>query len=225
MNKASGLARVSLVAAVVVAACGASGTPTPAPPTVRPALPAGAYTTALFEPRIGFSLPDGWVIAADAADYVALQPAVSEVTGIYVFRSPVAASQDIECPLLPAAGAGTAAVDLVDWIRARPGLDVSDPQAVTIGGLEGLRVDIRIVDGWLASCPFAEGLPTVPLFVSPTDADFRWVVAGTERLRLDILDVPAGGTVVVDIDAFQGSLMDAFLPAAAPIVAGMSFGP
>jgi len=215
---------VRAVLVAVVAGCAAGASPTPPPPTARAALPAGAYSTSVFAPSVGFTLPEGWVIAADSTDYVALQPAPSEVTGIYVFRSPAAASQDIDCPIAAAAGVGTAAVDLVDWIRARPGLVVTDPSAIAIGGLEGLRIDVRILEGWLASCPFANGLPTAPLFVSPTDPDFRWVIAGSERLRLHLLDVPSGGTVVVDIDAFDGSLMDSLLPVAAPIVTSMSFG-
>ena len=86
----------------------------------------------------------------------------------------------------------------------------------------GLRHLRRIVDGWQASCPFANGLPTVPLFVGQ-DNQLRWVVAGSERLRLSLLDVPGGGTVVVDIDAFDGSLMDGLLDAASPIVASFQF--
>ncbi len=66
------------------------------------------------------------------------------------------------------------------------------------------------------------GLPTVPLFVDPAGG-LRWVVAGSERLRLSLLDVPGGGTVVVDIDAFDGSLMEGLLPVAAPIVGSFSF--
>lgn len=217
---------LAALVAVVVAACGggAPSTPTPVPPTVRPALPAGQYATAVFSPSVTFTLPEGWIIAADSDDYAALRPAASEVTGIYLFRSPQAASQDIECPIAPAAGVGTSAAELEAWIRERPGLVVGDASAVTVGGLEGLRIDVAILEGWLASCSFAEGLPTVPLFVSPTDAGFRWVVAGSERLRLYLLDVPESGTVVVDIDVFDGSFMDAFLPDASRIVASMSFG-
>ena len=42
-------------------------------------------------------------------------------------------------------------------------------------------------------------------------------------LRLDLLDVPGGGTVVVDIDAFDGSLYDDFVKVAAPIVSSLYF--
>lgn len=211
------------VALAVAAGCGTGASPTPAPTSSRVALPAGTYSSVAFAPSISFTLPDGWLIAADTADYLALQPVTSDVTGIHVFRSPIAASQELDCPIAAAPGVGTTAQDLVDWIRARPGLTVGDPSPVTNGGLVGLQVDVAIVDGWAVSCPFANGIPTVPLLVSPTDPGFRWVIAGSERLRLNILDVPGEGIVVVDIDAFDGSLMDSFLPSAAPIVESIRF--
>jgi hypothetical protein len=187
-------------------------------------VPAGTYTSRAFRPPLTYTLPDGWLIAGDAADYFALQPVTSDAIGIHVFRSPRAASQDLDCPITAAPGVGTTATDLMNWIRARPGLVVGDPVPVTMGGFAGLQVDVAIVESWKASCPFANGLPTVPLFVSPTDTNFRWVIGGSERLRLNVLDVPDKGTVVVDIDAFDGSLMDSLLPAAAPIVGSLRFG-
>jgi hypothetical protein len=48
-------------------------------------------------------------------------------------------------------------------------------------------------------------------------------MAGSERLRLFVLDLPSGGTVIVDIDAFDGSLIDQLLNDAMPIVSSMSF--
>jgi hypothetical protein len=55
------------------------------------------------------------------------------------------------------------------------------------------------------------------------DGNLRWVAAGNERLRLSLLDVPGGGTVVVDIDAFDGTLFDELLVAATPIVQSLEF--
>lgn len=203
---------------------GAASSPTPASTVARVALPAGEYRSAAFSPPITVTLPEGWLIAGDSPGYFALQPAASDVVGVYVFRSPLAASQDLDCPIASAPGVGSTAAELVEWIRARPGLVVDDPVPISIGGFGGLRVGLRIADGWTASCPFAEGLPTVPLFVGASDAGFRWVVAGSERLRLDVLDVPGEGTVVVDVDAFDGSQMDQLLADAAPIVESLGFG-
>ena len=215
---------LGLVVAVTVASgCGGSASPTAATAAPRTALPGGTYTSRAFAPPITYTLPDGWLIADDSPDYFALQPVTSDAIGIYVFRSPVAASQDADCPVTPAPGVGTTATDLTGWIRSLPGLVAVEPIVVTRGGLVGFQLDVAIVAGWTPSCPFANGLPTVPLFVSTTTAGFRWVVAGSERLRLTILDVPGAGTVVIDIDAFEGSLMDGFLPAAAPIVETMRF--
>jgi hypothetical protein len=117
---------------------------------------------------------------------------------------------------------GTTASALSAWIGGLSGLRVSSPRLATVGGLRGVELDVQIADGWRFSCAFANGLPTVPLFVGE-DGGFRWVVAGTERLRLDLLVAPDGATIVVDIDAFDGALMDSLLGLATPIVAGMQF--
>ncbi len=93
---------------------------------------------------------------------------------------------------------------------------------MTVGGLRGTELDVAIASGWKASCPFANGLPTVPLFVG-SDGQLRWVIAGSERLRLDLLDVPGGGTVVVDTDTFDGTLWDQLLAVATPIVQSFRF--
>jgi hypothetical protein len=93
---------------------------------------------------------------------------------------------------------------------------------VTVGGLRGVELDLALNTGWTVSCPFASGIPTVPLFVG-ANGDLRWVIAGNERLRVALLDVPGGGTVVVDVDAFDGTLMDGLVAAAAPIVQSLSF--
>jgi|GEM_PF-2533445 len=222
---------LALLGAVVllVSACGgasASASPKSVAPssTPPPALPAGAYTSAVFKPPVTVTLPAGWLIAADDADYFGVRPAAADALGVHIFRSPHAASQDLQCPTAAAKDVGTAAKDLVGWIRARPGLKVGASVPVALGGFAGLHVDVAIADGWAASCPFANGAPTVPLFVGPSDASFRWVIAGSERLSLDILDVPGKGTLVVDVDAFDGSLMDGFLPVAGPIVASLAFG-
>ena len=202
------------------AGCGTAATPGPTPgPT---GLPAGTYATKTFQPQLTFTIPAGWAINADAARYFELRPAISDLVGIYAFRAPQPASQDKACPSTPVSGVATTSTALSTWIRGLPGLDVAAPRLVTVGGLRGVELDVQIAAGWTASCPYANGLPTVALFVGP-DPDFRWTVAGTERLRLDILDAPDGTTVVVDVDAFDGALMTDLLAAAQPIVRSMAF--
>jgi hypothetical protein len=199
---------------------GPGGTPTSSGPT---GLPAGTYRSQLFQPQVTFTLPRGWAITADTADYFSIQPAGNEQVGIHLFRDPLALSQDAACPETAQPGVGSLSSELAAWIRGLPGLTVSNPRLANIGGLRGTEFDVQIAAGWTASCSFANGLPTVPLFLSQGGGYRWWIVAGSERLRLALLEVPGGGTVVVDVDAFDGTLMDALVAEAAPIVQTFSF--
>jgi len=214
----SQLIATSLVAVLVVACSDAA--PNPTGPR---ALQAGTYRSQAFQPQVTYTLPDGWWLPADTPDYLGLQPVSSELIGIHLFRDPLPASQDLSCPIEPEPGVGGAALALVNWARSLPGFVSSNPKPVSLGGLQGIQIDLAIAAGWTPSCPFANGLPTVPLFVGRSGDSFRWVVAGSERLRLLLFDLPAGGTLIVDIDAYDGSLMDTLLAMATPIVAGLEF--
>jgi hypothetical protein len=220
MQRVAGL----LILFVVLLGCGGpAASPSPATTGPRPSpLPAGTYQSNAFSPALSFTLPEGWWIAADSADYLALQPVASDQAGIFLFRDPQAASQNSACPIEPEPSVGSLSSDLSIWIRARPGLTVGTPRLVEVGGLHGSELDVAITQGWTGSCPFANGLPAVPLFVDPA-TELRWVVAGSERLRLSLLDVAGGGTLVVDIDAFDGSLMDTLINQATPIVNSFVF--
>jgi hypothetical protein len=186
------------------------------------ALPAGTYASQVFKPTVTYTVPGGWALGADSPPYFQLFPATSDVVGIHLFRDAKAASQDPSCPDTAAPGVGSSARELVAWIQGRPGLNVSQPVPSTVGGLSGQQIVVSIKDGWTASCPLANGVPTVPL-LTDGKGSYRWIVAGTERMRMDVLDVPEGGTVIVDVDAFDGTLMDQLLKDAEPIVRSMSF--
>lgn len=208
------------VALIMVACSRAPATPSPAPGSV--AVPAGTYASKAFRPTLTYTLPAGWANGGDSADYFELRPAGSDIVGIYLFRGPLAASQDGTCPDAGELGVGTSSTALASWIRTLKGLKVSAPRLAAVGGLRGTEIDVQIADGWTFSCSFANGLPTVPLFMS-ANGNFRWVVAGNERLRLALLDGPDNTTIVVDIDAFEGSLFEDLLMAASPIVRSFGF--
>lgn len=214
------------ILATVLAACGGSvappagGTPAATAPAAS-ALPAGTYTTAAFQPPLTFTLPDGWELVSDTPTFVQLRPAGEANLGIYLFRDAFALSQDETCPTTPEPGVGTTGTELVAWLRGLPGVVASTPALVTVGGLRGSSIDLAIRADWTASCPFANGLPTVPLIRN--DGIDRWVLAGSERLRFYILDVPGGGTVIVDVDDFEGSQIDTLIADATPIIRSFEF--
>jgi hypothetical protein len=215
-----------LAVAALVAACGGSGSATavpdgPAASGGQP-LPAGTYSSLAFQPTATYTVPDGWERAADTAGFHQLRPFGSDVASVVLFSRPAAAVQDAACTAVADATVGTTSTDLVKWIGERPGLTVSTPAMVTVGGLTGQMVDIGIKDGWNQSCPFASGLPTVPLFNGGT-AGYHWVVYGDERMRLYLLDLPGGGTVGVGIDSLDPSVVDQLISQATPIVKSLQF--
>ena len=157
-----------------------------------------------------FTVPEGWVLSADTNLYANLRPVENDAIGIHLFRDANAASQDASCP-----------AELAAWIEERPGLVVSAPSMTTVGGLSGIQLDVGLKADWTQACPFANGIPSVPLFNSP--AIDHWVVVGNERLRLFLLDLPGGGTVVVDLDAFDGDQVEDLIARSAGIVKSLSF--
>lgn len=206
---------------LAVSACGGSSA-TPAPSDARPtAMPAGTYTSAAFTPAVTYTVPDGWVPVADNAGYLGLQPNNADTVGVYLFHEAQAASQDAQCSAAAQAGVGTTSLAMSNWIRSLPGLQVSTPALATIGGFPATSLDITVKSGWTTSCPFADGLPAVPLIYSSVID--HWVVVGNEKLRLYLVDVPGQGTVLVDIDAFDGTQFDALIAAAVPVVKSMTF--
>jgi hypothetical protein len=216
-----------IVVAVALAACGGAVAP-PAPDAtpgvtgpVSTPMPAGTYTTTAFQPPLTFTVPDGWELVADTASWVQLRPAGSQNVGIYLFRDAFALSQDPTCPTTAEPGVGTTSTELTTWLRGLPGLVASSPALVTVGGLRGTSLDLAIKAGWTESCPFANGLPTVPLIRN--DGIERWVLAGSERLRFYLLDVPGGGNVIVDVDDFEGSQIDQLIKDATPIIKSFQF--
>jgi hypothetical protein len=221
-----GLSPISIVAVLglAVAACG--GAPATAAPSgaAGPPLPAGTYTSTAFTPAVTYTLPAGWEKAADGGSFFEVRPAGSEVSGIYLYSNPQAASQDPSCPAKPEPGVGKTSSELVAWIRQLPGLTVSNPAMVTVGGLPGVSIDAGIKSGWTQSCSFANGSPTVPLFNGGA-ADYHWVVYGDERLRLYLLDLPGGGTLVINVDTVDATQVDQLIAQALPIIKSMSFAP
>jgi hypothetical protein len=199
---------------------GTSASPTAAAGATPEALTAGTYSTRNFKPTLTFTVPDGWELLADTPNWVQLRPTGAENLGLYLFRDARPASQDPTCPTTPAVGVGATSSELVAFYRGLPGLVAGSPALVTVGGLNGSSLDLGMTPGWTLSCPFASGVPTVPLLMN-AGID-RWVLAGGERLRLYLLDLP-GGNVVVDVDDFEGSQIDTLIASATPIIKSFVF--
>ncbi len=227
MNR--GLAIAVAIVSLAVTACGGASVPpapvaTPGAAATPAPLAAGQHTSTAFQPAVTFTTAEGWVMYTDTASYLNLGPVVGgDVVGIHVFANPSPLAQSADCPTTAEPGVtATNSITFLAWMKTVKGLNLTSPAMASIGGMPATVVDASIKTDWTASCPFAGGTPTVPLFYGPTSG-LRWVMASDERLRLYFVDLPKGGFVVVDVDAFVGTEMDGLLSNAAPIIKSMTF--
>ena len=222
----------ALALALSLAACGGATLPPPqasqaggaaSGPPAATAMPAGTYTTSNFEPAVTFTVPEGWVVAGDTARSFQLQPGRERDRRDLPLPRPRRRVAGRRVPGPAGDGRRTARRrSSPAGSGASPASTAGNPAMATVGSLPAVAVDVGIAAGWAQSCPFAGGNPTVPLFYDAAGG-YRWVVYGAERMRLYLVDLPQGGTVVVNIDTIDGPHIDQLIPQALPILRSMTF--
>jgi DNA-binding SARP family transcriptional activator len=158
-------------------------------PRINARLSPGIYQTQLFKPSMTFVLGPGWWTSGDTPGAVGLGPADQPDAEIVFVR--IQAVYDGSCPPRTVE-IGPAPLDLMDALRGRKDLEVSEPIAVSYGGAIGLQIDLMVTDSCAADQP-------VPLF-QVADRD-RFAEPG-RRSRLVVLDVD-GRTLAADIYALD----------------------
>ena len=208
-------------------------------------LEAGTYASQFIEPRalgaawkarygaLTYTVPDGWAAFSDwpetyglmrQADYAAYDPEACAdcVDSIGVWVNPMAASLD-NCAEAAATGVDTTVTALVEWLAQHPGLVVSEPQEVSIGGgLSGTMIDLEMASDWTDTCP----APVDPWVAAPLFFNgWHLAVAAEDRQRFVLVDLGDGNTVAIGIDARDSTTFDAFVVDAMPIVETFEFPP
>jgi len=167
----------------------------------------GRYRATYVDPTIAFEVGSpGWTWSYRGSLQMIAADAVAEgygADGINFFLDPVISSQG--CEDGAEAGVGRSVDDLVAWLEAAPGLTTSNRTPVTVGGLDGIRLDLEIDPEWDRTCFFSEGKPVVPLVYSSAfpggynwailpEMSMRWYVlsAGNRVLIVDVEDNPKG---------------------------------
>jgi hypothetical protein len=213
-----------------------ASTPTTAPATASPSmascpnpdggtankclgiLPAGTYSTQVFDPQITYTVNEGWGNYEDLPGNFLLVPPgqsldgvnadTSDFIGIYSGVAAAAAS----CDEAPEPTAGRTAEGMAGWYTSDPGLDATSEPA-SIGGLDGFVVDIALDPAWTGSCPFAHaGEPLVPILVGTGPAGLHHVLNASFSMRLYLLDYRER-VVGIEVVDHPGSLgMDDYAP-------------
>lgn len=205
------------------------------------ALDAGSYTTSYFEPFIGVSetwsprhgvlsydVPAGWSNIQDFPDYFTLEPPDAPAdTGIFLVNNVVAPSDDGPCSELPSTTTGATAEEIATWLANAPGVVATTPAAVSIGGLQGWRLEVSMDPAWTTPCPaFSKGGPGRILFTDPPASEgFAWSLVPGQRDIVYLLDMADGRACLVDISAQTPEALRAFEADATTIVQSFQFEP
>ena len=177
-------------------------------------LSAGTHATTAFNPGFEFTVPGGWVNDTDEPSYFGLFPdtpgnkaewersealADSMIMGYtdspYFYCDPVEDNR------------GATAAEIATAVDKSEVLMSSEPLDVTIGGLTGKQVDVRVDPEWTGTCP------SDPSGSDPSDM----------RTRGIFLDTPDRRVIVMFIGSMHAADHDAFLAKVMPIVESFQF--
>jgi hypothetical protein len=142
-----------------------------------------------------YSVPDGWSNREDLPGSFVLVPPGDTSDFIGVYDGVAAASADCEERAQPGIEATPEA--MAEWYTGLPGLEVSEPQPVSIGGLIGLVFNAALAESHTGACPGAEGPPAVPLLIGEGPASIHHVAVGGTTTRLFLLGGPDGQTIAI----------------------------
>jgi hypothetical protein len=237
MDTGRRVAVVLLVSAVLSGACGGTqppegaGSPQPVTPQDAPSgspqrcphpdggsclgpLAAGTYTTQVFQPAITYTVPDGWANYEDLPGNFLLVPPGASLEGVdagtsdYIGIYSSTAAID-GCSEQPAAGIGHTPADIAAHLTSDvEGLAVTEPRAVSVGGLQGLVLDIELQEGFTGGCDL--GLPTVvvPVIIGRPPSSFAHAVVTGLTMRLYLLERDAE-TLAIEVNDLQaGAALD-----------------
>lgn len=200
----------------------------------------GTYASQFFDPFVAnpddwsrrygaltYTVPSDWVNEQDFPGFFGLTPVGgSDGTMIFLVSDIVVVDTDSTCSEAQDPDVGTTASDITDWLTTLDGVIASAPEAVTIGGLEGFRLDLTIDPAWTETCPWSGGEPMRTLFADRSpDAGFAWGILANEPMRLYLLDLGDDRAVMIDIESLNTADYDAFVDEATTIVESFVFTP
>jgi len=182
--------------------------------------PGTTYTTTEFAAQFSFTVPEaGWQNRVDAGHTIQLLPIAVPGDVVVFFPDPRATDALGQYE----AGIGSSVQDLATWLAANPLLDVTPATAVTVGGLTGLRMDVRLADKTHNSGPTDCPVQACLVYFAGSDPEsWSYGVAGSGAQRIYLLTRPEG-VVAIIVDSWDGTTFDTLAEASDAILASVTF--
>jgi hypothetical protein len=183
------------------------------------------YKTEAFEPTISFSVPSAdWENLADEGAAFQLLPISAPGDAIAFFRG----ARALEADDVTFASVDETVAGLADWLASNDLLDVTPATPISVGGLSGVSMDIKIAGGAVnhpTDCPVQT---CVPIFkgqdlTAHPPWHWDWGSGNGEIQRLYLLTA-TDGVVAIFVDSFDGTTFYTLTTSADQILAGLTFG-
>jgi hypothetical protein len=193
-----------------------------APPSTSVSPTPVSGRTTLFEAPFTYTLPPGWTVSEGDRWWFRLRPDDAPLGwgDFYVFSSFVPARSD--CSARPAQGVGRSSDAMTSWLSTHPALDATTPREVTLGRATGSWVDVQLADDWDYTCPGGP-MGGLRLVTAYPDWHGKWSITPYAKLRFYVLDLPAGDTVTIVIEATDVTHFNDVIDQAAPLVESFKF--
>ena len=185
-----------------------------------------------------YAVPPGWAYINGIGRFAIVPRSnTHEQADIRLWMDVVPESQDAACAMTQPGLERTPAT-VAAWLETLPGLVVTSPTAVKIGGLDGVMVDLSVMPGWTSPCaPERSAGPDRSLgpreedaFVTTFTRPYPYPVPHPaltvdpgRRVRYVLLDGGEAQVLVIDIEAPDRATWNAVLADAMSIVQSFEF--
>jgi hypothetical protein len=184
----------------------------------------GTYRSDLFDPPVAYTVPvDGWQNWRNSGGMVVLLPLDPRGDELVLMQDATPRTADGRVP----SDVGEGAAGFVAWLASRTDLDVSEPQAASIGGLGGQSVELRVRDdapNGINGCPARPCVAIAYGIDSATRPTWTWdlYVWRGAASRLTVLE-NGDRLVLLVVTAWYGDELGALLDRSQQIVASIRF--
>ena len=225
VRRALGLGLLAMLVVLGLSACGGVEKETKVRhlPDEAKSLQPGEYRTEEFEPSFSFRIGKGWENdAPEAFDILLLWRKTGGLGAVNVQRvyEPSKSGRPI---------VANTPEDLVGWLEHHPYLTTSDPEPISVGGVEGQQLDVTVAkdlpeDYHSGVCsPIADPEECVDIFIVSDPHDPIFIAKGT-KFRLIVLQNELSGQTVVLGYASSSTYFEGFATEAQKVIDTVEWG-